>query len=899
MHQFTRLTTTFLLATLCGSAAALAGNDRAPAPEQSLSRAYPGAQIYRDAGRNRILYGVRMTTAATPREAAERFLADHGDAFGAGKLDLVETWSGDVRFGKFYAFSYTQRVGGLDVDLSPGRVLVRNNLDGTWSVVYAAGLFAKAPVGGFSPMAITGQQAVAFIRATEQFGALPKWSDPELVAYQAEAADGFEAVRAWKFDGENPDLINRERYTFFVDAATGSLLEARDGVQHTDVFGYVKGYRSPGTRPDEGGNPPQILPINDSQVSVSGGNSGYSDPTGFFTISHGGSSNVTISANFDTGHWSNVNDQSGTAILTASATATPGLEAYLEFNSSPSQYTTAQANAFVATGLIHNLIRDRTGWTGMDFRCTTNVNLNQTCNAYFDGSSINFFRSGGGCNNSAYSTVVAHEYGHYIVNNQGLGQGSFGEGYGDSAAEMLFDSGIIAEHFYTNGNPIRDNDNTIVTYPCSGEIHYCGQVLGGVWWHMRENFGATYGSSQGLDQLRQLFVDWTIATTGGSGNNSAYPGTAIEVLTLDDNDGDIYNGTPNYFDICNAFELHGIDCPDLVPFFFNYPDGIQTGFDPAGGDTVRVEITANSGFELQPGSGELHLNMGSGFVTYPMTELSDGVYDAVFPGAPCTTPYAFYFSADATSGLEGRDPLFAPQDVYKGYASFDATLVADDNFETDKGWTVTNQNVSSGTWIRGTPLGDGSRAPADDYDGSGQCWLTGDFFGNFDVDGGPTRLTSPKYNIDGLTNPTVQFAYWFYNQPADEDRLSVYLSGDNGASWVLAHAIPHSGTAWFVDSIQVRDFLPDATTLKVRFAVADNPDDSTTEAAIDALLITDFVCDGGCVADFNGDGTVNTQDVLAFLNAWNAGDSAADINGDGSINTQDVLAYLNLWTAGC
>jgi len=54
-----------------------------------------------------------------------------------------------------------------------------------------------------------------------------------------------------------------------------------------------------------------------------------------------------------------------------------------------------------------------------------------------------------------------------------------------------------------------------------------------------------------------------------------------------------------------------------------------------------------------------------------------------------------------------------------------------------------------------------------------------------------------------------------------------------------------------------------------------------------------------CAADFNGDGAVNTQDVLAFLNAWSAGDPSADINGDGLVNTQDVLAFLNLWSAGC
>ena len=54
-----------------------------------------------------------------------------------------------------------------------------------------------------------------------------------------------------------------------------------------------------------------------------------------------------------------------------------------------------------------------------------------------------------------------------------------------------------------------------------------------------------------------------------------------------------------------------------------------------------------------------------------------------------------------------------------------------------------------------------------------------------------------------------------------------------------------------------------------------------------------------CVGDFNGDGSVNTLDVLAFLNAWAAGDPSADINGDGTVNTLDVLAFLNSWAAGC
>ena len=29
------------------------------------------------------------------------------------------------------------------------------------------------------------------------------------------------------------------------------------------------------------------------------------------------------------------------------------------------------------------------------------------------------------------------------------------------------------------------------------------------------------------------------------------------------------------------------------------------------------------------------------------------------------------------------------------------------------------------------------------------------------------------------------------------------------------------------------------------------------------------------------------------------GDGSADFNGDGAINTQDFIAYLNAWAAGC
>lgn len=54
-----------------------------------------------------------------------------------------------------------------------------------------------------------------------------------------------------------------------------------------------------------------------------------------------------------------------------------------------------------------------------------------------------------------------------------------------------------------------------------------------------------------------------------------------------------------------------------------------------------------------------------------------------------------------------------------------------------------------------------------------------------------------------------------------------------------------------------------------------------------------------CDADFDNNGSLNTRDVLAFLNAWNVGSISADFNDDGSINSLDVLAFLNAWNTGC
>jgi murein tripeptide amidase MpaA len=54
-----------------------------------------------------------------------------------------------------------------------------------------------------------------------------------------------------------------------------------------------------------------------------------------------------------------------------------------------------------------------------------------------------------------------------------------------------------------------------------------------------------------------------------------------------------------------------------------------------------------------------------------------------------------------------------------------------------------------------------------------------------------------------------------------------------------------------------------------------------------------------CSADVNLDGVVDFNDLLAYLNLFNAQDPMADVDEDGVVDFNDFLVYLNLFNAGC
>lgn len=289
-------------------------------------------------------------------------------------------------------------------------------------------------------------------------------------------------------------------------------------------------------------------------------------------------------------------------------------------------------------------------------------------------------------------------------------------------------------------------------------------------------------------------------------------------------------------------------CMELAKFLttrlrFSFPNGLPAYVDPNAPMSVQVEITGVNGGSYQPGSGKAWSRIGvnGSYADSPLTPLGNDLFEAILPPADCGEVVQFYFEATSQDGYPHYAPANAPVDVYQTSVAYVNTYFTDD-FETDKGWTVENQNLATGAWERGVPVGGGARQdPPTDFDGSGQCYVTDNRAGDSDVDGGPTRLISPTIDMSG-GDGLVRYARWFVSINGVTDRFTVDISNDNGSTWINVEDLPNQGEQWIEHEFRVSDFVNPTATMKIRFVAVDNPSDSVTEAGIDAVFVGSIGC---------------------------------------------------------
>jgi hypothetical protein len=286
-------------------------------------------------------------------------------------------------------------------------------------------------------------------------------------------------------------------------------------------------------------------------------------------------------------------------------------------------------------------------------------------------------------------------------------------------------------------------------------------------------------------------------------------------------------------------DVHG--ALSQIALQFTYPNGKPAELQLTGGSTLDLVVNAIASSPVA-GSGLLHVDDGSGWRTVAMADGAPGHFTGTFPGlaaAECGDVIQWYVSVDATDGHTYSNPPSAPATSFTStgtHPGWTETVIADLDFETATGWTVNDVNLTDGSWDRGVPVDDDRYDPPTDFDGSGQCWLTDNVAGNSDVDGGPTRLTSPVYDVRGFHDVTVSYARWFGNDDGDGDRLDVECSSDGGATWVAVESVGSTG-GWSETSWSIGDYVALTNQFQVRFSATDNPNDSITEAGVDAFRI--------------------------------------------------------------
>jgi hypothetical protein len=351
-----------------------------------------------------------------------------------------------------------------------------------------------------------------------------------------------------------------------------------------------------------------------------------------------------------------------------------------------------------------------------------------------------------------------------------------------------------------------------------------------------------------IDPLGARHYPWTL--------NPANPGAAA-VKTAEDhanNVEQVHVANP----IAGAWrvEVHGFDVPagpqpfsicashalDATPFVqIGFPSGMPATVTP--GTPVAIQARVEGVGEALAGLPSLHYRLNGGaYASLAMTSVGGDLFAATLPAAFCGDAPELYVSAAGLTSGAATNPPDAPATAF-ALGIEDTAVVFADDFETDKGWTVASTSLTGGAWERGIPSGDGGRNdPLVDFDGSGRCFLTENGPGNTDVDGGPATLTSPLLDLSAPGAYRVRFAAWFANDDFDADDLVVEVSANGGTAWTSVMSLQNS-SGWVFEQFDVAAFVAPTASVRVRFRATDNPNNSITEAALDAFEVVRVTCD--------------------------------------------------------
>ncbi len=677
---------------------------------------------------------------------------------------------------------------------------------------------------------------------------------------------GYELHPAWQFkivgtmQGSVPLKL-----TGYVDAITGKIIYRTNEVKETAYDVTVKGvvYKNGML------NPPTLEALPELQIA-NGADTIYTDTTGY--------ARDTLLALPQTsliplqGKWSTVIDSSTGLNPAFFDTITTAGTVFTYPVSAPS--SERHVNAFYHVNRVHNFMkRYFPAFTGMDFSLPTFVDeIGGTCNAFYNGTSINFYAAGSGCNSFAtFGDVIYHEYGHGIsdhfytnITSATIVNGSLNEALSDIWALSITHSAVLAANAFTGyGGFIRRYDMTPQVYPIDlnttffADVHQNGQIIAGTWWDVGINLGS-------VDSMTKLFTDvYYDVPDGPTGTEGAiYQTILIDALMADDNDGNLFNGTPHYAQIVAAFARHGI---------YMEGDATLTHSELKNQHyNVPITVSANLSISRPEYFHDLSLNYRINDTgTWQSIVMTNAGFNftAIIPAQTYGTVVAYYFTVHDSLHIENayfpitcnpNNPPYQSSIPYQfgvGIGAMDSA-----HFETATiGWGIGSNpgdDATAGAWQDVVPSPNiflTSWPGGDHTTGIGKCLVTGSGTSGFlgqGVANGTSTIISPLFDISGFHYPVVSYYRWFSNDQGSNFKNDpwVVMIQDNGTgAWHTIERTYQSDVNWRRRMFQLHSYLPTSNKFRIKFQASDsvlsnwaNNGQSTTVGGLDDFFIYDM-----------------------------------------------------------
>ena len=792
----------------------------------------------------------RAFGASISTSSPSDFIQNNLNIFNVNNTELILTSSSENE--KYKNFNYTQYYKGLEILDSRLYIKMTQNNE---VVVFGLDVFPDLKLSINST--ILKDAAVISASQNLPFNITKHNVESELKILPIPVNGKYEFHLVYVVNISTKNHIGPAEYLCYVDANSGDLLMRNNKIKFeaTTANVHVEGEVYT-TNPF---NPSFVKDMVDLKVyDVSASNSFYTDANGDVTLP---SSNGNMYVSLE-GRFSKVMTNSITPVIST----TIGTTNNIVFDNSNS--TIQERTAFYAVNQIHTHFKNQfPTFTQLDYPMETNVDigLQGGCNAFYSGGTINFLEEDGGCQATANIPDVAyHEYGHAINDFRynsggGLWNGACGEGFADIWALSLTNYPVLGEGWLLNDplSNVRTYDGLPKIYPQDlvGEVHADGEIICGAFWDTYLNLG---NMQQALDLFTNLYDGGPDGPNGTEG--IVFTDILLEFLYSDDNDGNIFNGTPNDIAIVSAFALHGITLLSNAVISHN-PISNNIG-------NSAISINASVGITYPWALGSTNcfyrLNDATNWNNLVMSGASS--FTTTIPAQPNGTVVAYYISLTDNFGNEsGITPMAAnvsplnnaniPYFIMVGY-----DLIEEEDFDFSMGFWQTgdvNDNATTGLWEIGSPVGsytdNGSPVQTDQQhtpNGS-DCAFTGNAtsstasIGENDIDGGHTTLYSPTYDLSSYINPAFSYWRWFTNNTGAEpnaDWWQVSITGD-GVNWESIENNLTSDISWRRFAFRVKDYISlNSTQVQLKFVASDSTNGSLSggslvEAAIDDLML--------------------------------------------------------------